>query len=331
MKSKNANIAVVIATYNGEKFIREQLDSVLAQTLMPTEIIIQDDNSRDATWTILEEYQTKYPQLIRIYRNEVGLGAHANFRKAFRYVTADYIAPCDQDDIWMPEKLECLYNVLVEGDFSMVACKELILYEDGREVPNFYPIPSLEECVFNHGVAGHLMMIPSQAIEVFEIADRITFDFGLTIYAICNNGANVVDYYGCVWRRHAAVVTYKYSNHNPYELDRISKWRKMVYALKATMKGYRSKVIQRQQNAIHQIIAHFAVNKKDLHIYDRLALNMMRQTPLSLLMAGIILGKIKSRTLEYKNYSIKNKIANRLFNLCQPSVYWYDYHKYDAL
>lgn len=331
MNIKNANIAVVIATYNGEKFIREQLDSVLAQTLMPTEIIIQDDNSRDATWTILEEYQQRYPTLIRIYKNESSLGAHANFRKAFKYVTADYIAPCDQDDIWMPEKLERSYTTLVKGGYTMVACKELIQYEDGRKVSNHYPIPTLEECIFNHGVAGHLMMVPTSAIEVFDIADKITFDFGLTTYAVCCSGGQLIDYQGCIWRRHAAVVTSAYSDHNPYKLENISKGKKLAHALKATMKGYRSKVIQRRQNAIHQIIAHFAVNKKDLHIYDRLALNMMRQTPVSLLMAGIILGKIKSRTLEYKNYSIKNKIANRLFNLCQPSVYWYDYHKYDAL
>lgn len=331
MKSKNANIAVVIATCNGEKFIREQLESILIQTLMPTEIIIQDDNSQDATWEILEEYQTKYPQLIRIYLNEVGLGAHANFRKAFRYVTADYIAPCDQDDIWMPEKLERSYNALQEGGCSLVACKEVILCEDGSKVPNFYPMPSIEDCIFNHGVAGHLMMIPRSSIEVFDIADRITFDFGLTMYAACNKGGQVLDYQGCVWRRHSAVITAEYSDHNPYRLEHISKWKKMYRVLKATMSGERSKVIANREYAIHQIIVHFAKDNSKLRIYDRLAQCMMRQTPVSLLMAGIILGKIKSHTQEYKQYSLKDKIANRLFNLCAPAVFWYDYHDRDAL
>lgn len=188
MKPNHANIAVVIATYNGEQFLREQLDSVLAQTLMPTEIIIQDDNSTDGTWAVLQEYQQRYPNLIRLYKNEKGLGAHLNFEKAFQYVTADYIAPCDQDDIWMPEKLERSYNALRDSNCSLVACKEVILYEDGSKVPNFYSMPSIEDCIFNHGVAGHLMMIHREAIEVFDIADRITFDFGLTVYSACNRG-----------------------------------------------------------------------------------------------------------------------------------------------
>ena len=227
MKPNNANIAVVIATYNGELFLREQLDSVLAQTLMPTEIIIQDDNSSDGTWALLQEYQQRYPNLIRLYKNEKELGAHMNFERAFQYVTADYIAPCDQDDIWRPEKLERSYKALKEGGYSLVACKELILYEDGSKVPNFYPMPSIEDCIFNHCIAGHLMMIPREAIEVFEIVDRITFDFGLTLFAACNRGGQVVDYQSCVWRRHSAVVTAEYSDHNPYQLEHISKWKKM--------------------------------------------------------------------------------------------------------
>lgn len=331
MTHLSPKIAVVMATYNGELFLKEQLDSILTQTLLPYEIIIQDDCSQDDTWCILQLYRKRYPKLIKIYRNESSLGAHQNFIKAFQYVKSDYIAPCDQDDIWMPEKLERLYWALVEGGYSMVACKESILYEDGRIVPNFYPIPSLEESIFNHGVAGHLMMIPTQSIEVFEISEKITFDFGLTIYAICGRGGKVVDYEGCVWRRHSNVVTSEYSNHNPYKLEKISKWNKLLYAILATMKGVQSEVIEKRQNAIHQIIAHFAINRSELGIYDKLALNMMRQTPISLLKAGIILGEIKSHTLEYQSFSIKEKIANRLFNLCQPSVYWYDYHQRDAL
>ncbi len=331
MNSMKANIAVVLATYNGEKFLCELLDSVLSQTLMPKEIIIQDDNSNDCTWSILTKYKNKYPHLIHLYKNECNLGAHNNFLKAFQYVTADYIAPCDQDDIWMPEKLEYLYDALVEFNCSLVACKELIRYEDGNEVPHYYPMPTIEECIFNRGIAGHLMMIPREAIEVFEIADRITFDFGLTLYAACNKGGRVINYQGCVWRRHPAVVTAEYSNLNPFKLQQISKWKKLFFVLKVTLKGNYSQVIARREYAIHQIISHFAKEKKQLRIFDKLARYMIKQTPVSLLMAGLVLGNIKARTQEYKKYSLKDKIANRLFNLCAPAVFWYDYHDRDAL
>jgi hypothetical protein len=97
------------------------------------------------------------------------------------------------------------------------------------------------------------------------------------------------------------------------------------------MRGEHSKAIASREFAIHQIITHFAKEKETLRIYDKLALCMMRQTPCSLLRAGLILGKIKSRDQAYKLYSVRDKIANRLFNLCVPSVFWYDYHDRDAL
>lgn len=322
-------VAVVIATYNGERFLREQLDSVLAQTLLPSEIIIQDDNSKDGTWDILVSYQRRYPDLIRLYRNEHSLGAHGNFINAFQYVTSDYIAPCDQDDIWMPEKLESLHNALSKNNCSLVACKEWIRYENGEEVPNSYSMPSLEDCIFNHSMAGHLMMVPRNVTKVFEITNNISFDFGMALWAACENGGLVIDYYGCVWRRHSSVITTAYSDHSTIKIEDISKWRKLAYTLKSTMKGKRSLTIYEREFAIHQIIAHFAKDKKELCLYDRLALNMMKQTPIGLLRAGIILGKIKSKKSEYHAYSLKDKIANRLFNLCYPAVFWYDFHMHN--
>lgn len=331
MNSMKANIAVVLATYNGEKFLCELLDSVLSQTLMPKEIIIQDDNSNDCTWSILTKYKNKYPHLIHLYKNECNLGAHNNFLKAFQYVTADYIAPCDQDDIWMPEKLERSYTALKKGQYSLVACKEHIYYEDGRMIPHNYPMPPLEDIILGHSVAGHLMIVPRSALNVLKIPKRVTYDFGFTLYAACNYGGSVIDYYGCIWRRHSAVVTTEYSNHNPSQFEYISKWQKLFKVLKLTMRGEHSMVIANRENAIHQIIAHFSRSKQELRVYDKLAINMMKQTPISLLRAGLILSKIKSRTIEYRNYSLRSKIANRLFNLCQPYVYWYDYHLRDAL
>ena len=59
-------ISIVLATYNGEKYLREQIDSVLAQTLMPDEIIVSDDGSTDGTWDILEEYKNRNPSLFHL-------------------------------------------------------------------------------------------------------------------------------------------------------------------------------------------------------------------------------------------------------------------------
>ena len=80
-------LSVVIATYNGEAFIREQLDSVLSQTLQPDEIIVSDDYSIDNTWSILEEYQKQYPTLFKLLKNESNPGPHSNFIYAFQHAT----------------------------------------------------------------------------------------------------------------------------------------------------------------------------------------------------------------------------------------------------
>ena len=75
-------ISTAIATYNGAEFLPRQLDSILTQNLPVDEIVVCDDNSTDNTWELLQEYQAKYPEIFRIFRNEKNLGVSGNFEKA---------------------------------------------------------------------------------------------------------------------------------------------------------------------------------------------------------------------------------------------------------
>lgn len=103
-------ISIAIATYNGGLYLREQLDSILNQTIPFHEIVISDDASVDSTWSILTDYAQK-DQRIRLYRNEQNLGFVKNFEQALRYCTSDFIALSDQDDVWCPDHLQ----ILLEG------------------------------------------------------------------------------------------------------------------------------------------------------------------------------------------------------------------------
>lgn len=119
-----ANISIAMATYNGERYIREQLDSILAQTVPFNEMIICDDVSSDNTWDILCEYAAKDAR-IKIFRNEQNLGFLKNFERALTLCAGDYIALSDQDDIWLPEHLEILLNgigdkLLAVGDAEII-------------------------------------------------------------------------------------------------------------------------------------------------------------------------------------------------------------------
>lgn len=110
-------------TYNGGKFLKDQLDSIYTQTLLPDEVIVVDDCSTDDTIEILEEYRVKYG--LKYFINEKNLGYNKNFEKAITLCSGDYIALADQDDIWLPSKIEKCYNVIKDADIdtpSLVSC-----------------------------------------------------------------------------------------------------------------------------------------------------------------------------------------------------------------
>ena len=104
--------SIALCTYNGEKFLREQLDSIALQTLLPDELVACDDRSCDSTMEILQEFRERVSFPVHIHQNEENLGSTKNFEKAIRLCSGDIIALCDQDDVWKPEKLERLGEAL---------------------------------------------------------------------------------------------------------------------------------------------------------------------------------------------------------------------------
>lgn len=106
-------VSVVMCTYNGALYVREQLDSILAQTYPHLEVIVGDDASADDTYSILESYAAKDTR-IHIYRNEKNQGYNTNFSKACSLTNGAYIAISDQDDIWEPDKISVLTKALEE-------------------------------------------------------------------------------------------------------------------------------------------------------------------------------------------------------------------------
>lgn len=95
-----------MCTFNGEKYLKEQLDSILSQTVKVDEIIVCDDKSTDKTIEILEEYSLHNPTVFKIFKNDVTLRSVKNFEKAISLCDSDYIFLSDQDDIWNANKVE---------------------------------------------------------------------------------------------------------------------------------------------------------------------------------------------------------------------------------
>lgn len=116
---KTDKIAILLATYNGEEYISEQIESILNQTYEDWVIYIHDDGSKDETKAIIKEYEEKHPEKIVVLEAPATGGAKTNFLYLFREVEAPFYMCCDQDDVWLSDKIEITkkeMDNLVRGD-----------------------------------------------------------------------------------------------------------------------------------------------------------------------------------------------------------------------
>ncbi len=111
-----ASVSVVMATYNGAQFLEPQLASIAAQTRLPDELVVCDDQSSDESVEIVERFASRAPFEVRVVRNPERLGFAGNFLQAARLSRGDLIAWSDQDDVWMPEKLAVCARELESDD-----------------------------------------------------------------------------------------------------------------------------------------------------------------------------------------------------------------------
>lgn len=111
------NISVAMCTYNGGRYLREQLESIAAQSRLPGELVVCDDHSTDESMAILKQFQAEAPFPVRMIQNALRLGSTRNFDQAIGLCRGEFIALCDQDDRWLPGKLERLAEVLTENPF----------------------------------------------------------------------------------------------------------------------------------------------------------------------------------------------------------------------
>jgi len=130
------SISIAMATYNGAKYIREQLDSLAKQTVLPDELVIFDDGSADNTLSIVNEFSKMSPFPIMIYTNEINLGYGENFLQIPLRCKGDWIAFCDQDDVWLPEKLETCQKYM-DNSVTMIYHSAYVVDNNLRRLSNF--------------------------------------------------------------------------------------------------------------------------------------------------------------------------------------------------
>jgi glycosyltransferase involved in cell wall biosynthesis len=156
-------ISIAMCTYNGEKYLQEQLDSFLQQTRLPDELVVCDDGSQDGTVAILEAFAARAPFPIRLFLNPKNLGVFKNFEKAISLCTGQIIALSDQDDVWLPEKLSRFEQVFLrQPQVGCAFCNASLV--DDKLQPLGYSIwetngltPRVQK-QFSHGLASKLIV-----------------------------------------------------------------------------------------------------------------------------------------------------------------------------
>jgi glycosyltransferase involved in cell wall biosynthesis len=212
-------ISIAMATYNGQLFLEEQLESIIAQTYHKIELVITDDCSADNTVSILKKYQKQYP-FIRILINGKNLGVTKTFENSVKNCKGDYIALSDQDDIWELNKIETLYKNI--GTADAIYANSLLVNEKAHsmgtkfgDLMNLKSYYSGAPFLMGNCVPGHAMLLTAKfAFSVLPFPDNMLFDRWLSFCAASGNGIKYVDEVLVKYRQHAnnAIGTGKIKN-----------------------------------------------------------------------------------------------------------------------
>lgn len=201
-------VSIVLATYNGEKFLHQQLDSLINQTYKKIEIIIVDDCSTDKTIDIINEYANKF-NYIKFYQQEKNVGYQKNFETAARLANGEFIAFCDQDDIWINNKIEILVSHL-NDETGYYHDSEIFIGDE------YYPKQKFSDtfkCVnltnpLHWAIAGsltlgHAMIIPKKIVKAsLPIPDKFAHDVWVGFTATLFKGINYIDMPLVLYRQH---------------------------------------------------------------------------------------------------------------------------------
>ena len=231
-------VSIALCTYNGEKYLTEQLDTLINQTYSNIEIIVVDDCSTDHTYTILTGYSARYPQL-KIHQNNKNLGFSANFEKAVTLCKGELIALCDQDDLWHPRKIELQVNTIKDNifiyhDSEFISQDGSSMNKNMSDLMNLYRGNDPEAFLFFNCVSGHsILMRKELLVQALPLPKNYFHDWWLAYVATNIGTIDFIPEPLVKYRQHEKSETnilqllrdkddYKFSSR--YKIQRTYKW-----------------------------------------------------------------------------------------------------------
>lgn len=188
---------ILLSTYNGSRYLSSQLDSILNQSYQDFQIIIRDDGSQDDTKQILEYYQKKHPDKIKLINDSLGnIGVAKSFRELMKNSKSEFYLFADQDDIWHNNKLELLLSIAKTKSTSeipyLIFSNMIMFYENSNKSADFFKKYKISDKkvtngLFQGAISGCLMLfnhsLKSKCIEINDSSPNLhDWDVIMTAY-----------------------------------------------------------------------------------------------------------------------------------------------------
>ena len=203
--SKRMHVAILMATYNGIRYIKEQIESLLNQSYGDWTLYIHDDGSTDGTQAVIQDYANQHENIKILILGHSG-GAKNNFLDMLQTVDAEYYMFCDQDDVWLPEKIEVSIEhmrqceainpnrpIIVFSDLTVVDQSLNVIQDSFMEMSCIYPayINTFDEMAALSITTGCTMLMNrkvKEGIPCWKHADILMHDSWLTLCTVKNGG-----------------------------------------------------------------------------------------------------------------------------------------------
>lgn len=270
-------VDILLATYNGEKYLSQQLDSLLAQTYTNFRLIISDDMSTDSTTEILKEYVQKDKRII-VYTHDKNLGVVSNFEFLLTKVESKYYMFCDQDDIWNEDKIDKTMKKLQESNADLVFTDLEVVDDELKTIHNSYwELKGLKEKIekynsfnalyLNNYVTGCTMLAKSetikQVIPLPKNSKYVLHDYWLALMVSQNGKIEFLNEPTIKYRQH---TNNKVGSKTKSEsLSGVKEIRELFIDVK---KQHFNIFIENEDKFIHENIKE--LNKKALKYYEKL-------------------------------------------------------------
>ena len=234
-------ISVVMCTYNGAKFLEEQLQSLVTQSYPIQEILIFDDASVDGTPSIVKKFQQQYSN-IQLHINPKNFGFNKNFEQGLQAANADVIAICDQDDVWVESKLEKMMAAW-KNECPLIYCGALSFV---TEVPGQYDLDPLyrqfegtdaRKIFLRNTVSGHALLIRKSFLAlVLPFNPNVMYDWMMAVTAAYNGGVQFYPEVLVFQREHSNNATLQSGKQQTVAQQRIAFKKQRIDHLQAFIK-----------------------------------------------------------------------------------------------